>query len=43
VKTDGTPFTAADCPSGTDSAGTAYTSVAMFPSGASWDAKRIAI
>ncbi|HLQ78178.1 MAG TPA: TonB-dependent receptor [Terriglobia bacterium] len=40
VKTDGTPFTAADCPSGTDSAGNAYTAVPMFPSGASWDAKR---
>jgi hypothetical protein len=41
VKTDGSPFTSADCPSGVDSAGNPYTAVAMFPtSGTSWDAKR---
>jgi Carboxypeptidase regulatory-like domain/TonB-dependent Receptor Plug Domain len=41
VKLDGSPFTSADCPSGTDSAGRAYTAVAMLPPGAStWDPKR---
>jgi hypothetical protein len=40
VKLDGTPFSSADCPSGTDSAGRAYTAVAMLPTGASWDPKR---
>jgi len=40
VKTDGSPFTQADCPGGVDSAGNAYAGVAMFPSGSSWDSKR---
>ena len=41
VKADGGPFTPADCPSGIDSAGNAYTGIAMFPTGSSvWDAKR---
>jgi hypothetical protein len=40
VKTDGSPFTAADCPGGVDSAGNAFTGVAMFPGGSTWDAKR---
>jgi hypothetical protein len=39
-KTDGSPFTAADCPSGTDSSGRAYTGLAMFPAGTAWDSKR---
>jgi hypothetical protein len=40
VKANGSPFTAADCPSGVDSAGNPYTAVAMFPTGSTWDAKR---
>jgi hypothetical protein len=41
VKVDGSPFTGADCPSGTDVNGQAYTGAAMFPtSGALWDTKR---
>jgi Carboxypeptidase regulatory-like domain len=40
VKTDGSPFTQNDCPSGVDSAGHAYTAAAMFPGGATWDSKR---
>ena len=40
-KVDGSPFGAADCPSGTDSAGRAYTGAAMNPlSGSLWDTKR---
>jgi hypothetical protein len=40
VKTDGSPFSSADCPSGVDSAGNAYTGVAMLPGGSAWDPKR---
>ncbi len=41
VKVDGSPFGAADCPSGTDSAGRVYNAVAMTPpSGSLWDPKR---
>ena len=40
VKSDGSPFTQADCPGGTDSSGRAYTALAMFPTGAAWDPKR---
>jgi hypothetical protein len=41
VKTDGSAFTQADCPSGTDSSGRAYVGQAMFPTGtAGWDSKR---
>jgi|SoiMethySBSTD1v2_1073268.scaffolds.fasta_scaffold12785_1 hypothetical protein len=41
TKLDGSPFGAADCPSGTDSAGRAYNAVAMNPSGGQlWDTKR---
>jgi hypothetical protein len=41
LKIDGSPFTAADCPSGVDSRGNAYTAVALFPpAGGRWDAKR---
>jgi len=41
MKMDGSPFTNADCPSGTDSRGNAYTGVAAFPpANGVWDAKR---
>src|SRR5215831_4069972 len=41
VKTDGSPFTQADCPGGVDSVGNPYSAVAMLPPGAtSWDTKR---
>ena len=40
VKADGSPFTPADCPSGVDSNGNAYSAVAMSPGGSTWDAKR---
>jgi hypothetical protein len=41
VKTDGSPFGPADCPSGVDSAGNAYAGVAMSPPGGpTWDPKR---
>ena len=41
VKADGNPFTANDCPSGTDSKGLAYTGVPMYPAaGTLWDTKR---
>jgi hypothetical protein len=42
VKADGSPFGPADCPSGTDVNGRAYTGVAMTPPGAAplWDTKR---
>ena len=41
VKADGSPFTANDCPSGTDGKGLAYTGLSMFPtSGSLWDTKR---
>jgi hypothetical protein len=42
VKADGSPFGAADCPSGTDVNGRAYTGVAMSPPGGAplWDTKR---
>src|SRR5262245_54638226 len=40
VKTDGSPFTQADCPGGVDSVGNAYAGIAMFPNGGSWDPKR---
>src|SRR5262245_20435271 len=41
VKANGSPFTQADCPGGVDSAGNAYTGLAMNPSsGSVWDTKR---
>src|SRR5262245_23919231 len=41
VKANGSPFTQADCPSGVDSLGNAYTGLAMNPaSGSVWDTKR---
>ena len=41
VKFDGSPFTGADCPSGTDISGRAYTGAAIFPaSGSLWDPQR---
>ena len=44
IKADGSPFTTGtnspDCASGTDSAGRAYSAVAMGPSGPLWDPKR---
>jgi hypothetical protein len=40
VKAGGSPFTQADCPGGVDSAGNAYTGIAMFPGTGTWDAKR---
>lgn len=41
MKADGSPFTNADCPSGTDGKGLAYNGQAMFPaSGTLWDTKR---
>ena len=41
TKLDGSPFGSADCPSGVDSSGRAYTAVAMNPpGGAVWDNKR---
>ncbi len=41
VTASGTPFTANDCPSATDSRGNAYVGAAMFPSsGSSWDLNR---
>jgi hypothetical protein len=42
VKADGSPFGAADCPSGTDVNGQAFTGVALIPPGAAslWDTKR---
>ena len=42
VKADGSPFGAADCPSGTDVTGRSYTGVAMLPSAGAllWDPLR---
>jgi hypothetical protein len=41
LKMDGSPFTSADCPGGTDSRGNPYTAVAAFPpANGLWDAKR---
>ncbi len=41
LKMDGSPFTSADCPSGVDSRGNAYTAVAVLPpAGGVWDPKR---